>query len=290
MITAFGVGAPAGGAPVANNDAFTFAEDSGAHVLDVLTNDTNATGGTVTLVALPRLGTASVTGGTVTYTPNLNAFGNDSFTYTVTVGTATSNVANVAITLTGVNDAPVANPDSATAIANLAATLNVTANDTDPDGLTDIVAVTNVSAVTPAPGTTGTGTATAVGKNVSFTATAAGIYSFTYQAQDAALALSNPTTVTVTVAAAETITITLAEYRTNGGRYRVSGTIAPAANQTMTIELRNGTTVVRTDTTVSAAGAWAIDIRGITIPAGTLTVRVTSSNGSVATATLVRRQ
>ncbi|HSB82261.1 MAG TPA: Ig-like domain-containing protein [Candidatus Methylomirabilis sp.] len=290
VTTAFGVGAPPGGTPVANNDAFTFAEDSGAQILDVLTNDTNATGGTVTLVALPRLGTASVTGGTVTYTPNLNAFGSDSFTYTVTVGTTTSNVANVAITITPVNDPPVANPDSFTAVANLASTLNVTANDTDPDGAADIVAVANVSAVTPAVGTPGTGTATAVGKDVSFTATAAGIYSFTYQAQDAAGAQSNPTTVTVTVASAETITIALAEYRITALRYRVNGTISPVANQTMTIELRNAAgTVLRTDTAPSPGGAWAIDIRGITVPVGS-TVRVTSSNGTVATATVVRRQ
>jgi hypothetical protein len=286
VTTGFGVGAPAGGAPVAVNDAFTFVEDSGAHVLDVLTNDTNAAGGTVALVALPRLGTASVAGGTVTYTPNLNAFGNDSFTYTVTTATGTSNVANVAITLTGVNDPPVAVNDSFTAIVNVATQLNVLANDTDPD-LVGAAVGSAVLVTPPAAGATVTGGAGGV---FNFTATVAGLYTFTYQARDVAGALSNTATVAVNVSAAETITIALAEFRANGGRYRVNGTIAPIANQTMTIELRNGTTVVRTDTAPSPGGVWAIDIRGITIPAGNLTVRVTSSNGSVATATLVRRQ
>jgi Big-like domain-containing protein len=96
----------------------------------------------------------------------------------------------------------------------------VTSNDTEPDGAADIVAVTNVSAVTPASGTTGTGTATAVGKTVSFTATAAGIYTFTYQAQDAAGVVSNPTTVTMTVSSAEALTITRAEYVVSKGRIK----------------------------------------------------------------------
>jgi len=71
----------------------------------------------------------------------------------------------------------------------------------------------------------------------------------------------------------------------------VNGTIGPAADQTMTIALLNTTaTVLLTDTVVSAAGAWALDLRGITLPAGANRVRVTSSNGSVANATLAIRQ
>ena len=57
----------------------------------VLANDTNATGGTVTIVSAPILGTATVNvDGSIRYTPRLNANGNDSFTYTVTVGTQVS--------------------------------------------------------------------------------------------------------------------------------------------------------------------------------------------------------
>ena len=49
-----------------------------------------------------------------TYTPAANFNGTDSFTYTASDGTAVSNVATVTITVTGVNDAPVAVNDTAT--------------------------------------------------------------------------------------------------------------------------------------------------------------------------------
>ncbi len=52
--------------------------------------------------------------GSFTYTPNANFNGTDSFTYTASDGTAASNVATVTITVTRVNDAPVAVNDAAT--------------------------------------------------------------------------------------------------------------------------------------------------------------------------------
>jgi VCBS repeat-containing protein len=58
----------------------------------------------------------------------------DSFTYTATDGTVESNPAMVTITVTGVNDAPVANPDAATTDEDTALTVTgVLANDTDVD-------------------------------------------------------------------------------------------------------------------------------------------------------------
>jgi VCBS repeat-containing protein len=285
-------GAVAGGGtvvlPVAVNDTVTTLEDT-ATTIAVLANDTNAAGGTVRVTSAPLLGTAVVNAdGSISYTPRLNAFGSDTLSYTVTVGTQVSNAASVAITITGVNDPSVANPDSLTAIANLAATLNVTSNDTDPDGAADIVAVANLSAVTPGAGTTGTATAIASGKSVSFTATAAGIYSFTYQARDAAGALSNPTTVTVTVASAETVSITRAEYVVSKSRIRVQGAVSPAAGQSITVVFLNSVgTVLGTAGTVAAdaLGAWTVDTV-VALPTGANRVRATSSNGSVATATL----
>ncbi len=286
-----GTGPVAGGVatlPVAANDTATTLEDT-AVTITVLANDTSAAGGTVSLTSAPLLGTAVINAdGSILYTPRLNAFGTDTFNYTVTVGTQVSNAASITVTITPVNDAPVANPDSLTAIANIAATLNVTSNDTDPDGAADIVAVASLSAVTPVPGTLGTATATAVGKTVSFRATAAGIYSFTYRAQDAAGTLSNPTTVTVTVASAETLTITQAQFERAKGRLRVGGSISPAAGQTITINVLDAAgTVLRTDTVVSSGTAWILDVPGgVILPTTANRVRATSSNGSVATAGL----
>ena len=64
----------------------------------------NATNGTVTLAS----------DGSFTYTPAANFNGTDSFTYTASDGTAVSNVATVTITVTAVNDEPLAMSDSAT--------------------------------------------------------------------------------------------------------------------------------------------------------------------------------
>src|SRR5438067_1895588 len=72
------------------NDSFSVLEDSGAQNLNVLANDLAAAGGTITLVSSPRLGTAVISGGSITYTPNSNANGADALTYKVQVGTQIS--------------------------------------------------------------------------------------------------------------------------------------------------------------------------------------------------------
>jgi CshA-type fibril repeat protein len=70
--------------------------------------------------------------GTLTYTPDANWNGTDTFTYTVTSGGVTE-TATVTVNVTPVNDAPVGVADSATTPINTAATGNVLANDTDVD-------------------------------------------------------------------------------------------------------------------------------------------------------------
>ena len=71
----------------------------------------------------------------VTYTPNLNANGSDSFTFRVNDGGGNSAPATVSITITAVDDAPVAVGDSATVVEDSGATaVDVLANDTDVDG------------------------------------------------------------------------------------------------------------------------------------------------------------
>ncbi|NEU06697.1 hypothetical protein GZH53_00070, partial [Flavihumibacter sp. R14] len=52
--------------------------------------------------------------GSFTYTPNANFNGTDSFTYKVSDGTLESNIATVTLTVTPVNDAPVALNDAYT--------------------------------------------------------------------------------------------------------------------------------------------------------------------------------
>jgi len=276
-----GSGAPAPvGLPVALNDTYGFAEDAGAQVLAVMANDTNATGGTVKLTSLPRFGSAVVNAdGTVTYTANANASGADAFTYTVAVGTSVSNTGNVSVSIAPVNDAPVAVNDTVNGIANVPFAINVLANDIDADGAADIVAAANVSLPVGA-------TVTVAGGIVTFNASAAGTYSFNYQAQDATGALSaNTGTVTVQVAAAETLRVIDARYVLRQNRIRVAGSIAPAANQTVTVDYKNAAGTVLGNagsTTALPDGTWDLQRVGVPVPpTGTTAVRATSSNGTV---------
>jgi hypothetical protein len=281
---------PAVGEPVAVNDAVTVARNSGATAILVLANDTlNGTlitladAATINIVAAPSLGTAVVNGAAINYTPNLNASGTDFFTYTVTVATVVSNVAIVTVTIP---DPPTAVNDSATATINVVTPISVLANDTDPQGPGHVVAIANLTQPTPP------GASVAINGNVvNFTGTAVGTYTFTYRAQDVDGTVSlNTATVTVTVTVPETLSITRAVYAVSGRRLRVDGTILPATGQTITLQILNGPTVIRTDTTnVSADGRWNVDRLSVVLPNAPLTVRATSSNGGVATRPLVRQ-
>ena len=109
------VGGGGSTAPTADDDSFTFAEDSENVVLDVLNGDADLDGDSLTPVIVdgPLNGTLSQdANGVLTYTPKADFFGNDQFTYRASDGSALSNLATVSLTITPVNDAPVANPDS----------------------------------------------------------------------------------------------------------------------------------------------------------------------------------
>ncbi|MCR9511588.1 cadherin-like domain-containing protein, partial [Vibrio parahaemolyticus] len=82
----------------------------------------------------PANGTVSVNpDGSVTYTPNDNYVGKDTFTYIVTSG-GVSESTTVEVNVTPVNDAPVAKDDIATTQEDTAVTIDVLPNDTDVDG------------------------------------------------------------------------------------------------------------------------------------------------------------
>ena len=93
-------------APVALNDANTTAEDANV-TINVLANDSDVDGDdfNVTAVGSATNGTVSFTPTTVTYSPNANYNGADSFTYTISDGLLESS-ATVNMTVTPVNDAP----------------------------------------------------------------------------------------------------------------------------------------------------------------------------------------
>ncbi|TOH44577.1 RTX toxin, partial [Vibrio parahaemolyticus] len=125
-------------APVADivADKATVVEDMPT-IIKVLGNDTFE--GDDKVVSLdtnngPANGTVSVNpDGSVTYTPNDNYHGADSFTYIVTSG-GVSESTTVNVDVTPVNDAPVAKYDIATTQEDTAVTIDVLPNDTDIDG------------------------------------------------------------------------------------------------------------------------------------------------------------
>ncbi|MBI4756151.1 MAG: tandem-95 repeat protein, partial [Betaproteobacteria bacterium] len=145
---------PANDAPVAGADSHTVAED-GVLVVPaaggVLANDSDADGDTLAavLVTSPFHGSlAMAADGSFSYRPDADFSGVDSFTYRATDGALDSGVTLVSITVSPVNDAPVAGADRYTVAADgtlaVPAAGGVLANDTDADG--DALATTLVSA------------------------------------------------------------------------------------------------------------------------------------------------
>ncbi|MFW1224160.1 tandem-95 repeat protein [Vibrio parahaemolyticus] len=125
-------------APVADivADKATVVEDTPT-IIKVLGNDTfEGDGKVVSLDANngPANGTVSVNpDGSVTYTPNDNYVGKDTFTYIVTSG-GVSESTTVSVDVTPENDAPVAKDDTATTDEDTPVTIDVLPNDTDVDG------------------------------------------------------------------------------------------------------------------------------------------------------------
>jgi Bacterial Ig domain len=286
--------AAAAGTPTAANDTFTIAMNTveaptGTQPFAVQNNDAPSSGGALALVSQPALGSASVSGGTVNYSPRLNASGTDTFTYTLTTAGGTSNTALVTVNITPVNVAPVANNDAYNAIANSTASLNVLGNDTDVNGTANIVAPVEVSAITGPAGAS----ATVNGRNIDFRATTQGNYSFTYRARDAGIGGSAPrdsnlASVSVAVSAQEVLTFVRSEYRRDKSRLVVEGSVSPGMGQAIALDWVNssGTAIGRIATvnastaTAPAVGTWVLDT-AVAAPAAAVSVRATTPNGAV---------
>jgi len=124
-------------APVAVDDGVTTAEDAAVTTVDLTGNDVAGDGtivrATLAITQEPTNGTAVSHGdGTVTYTPKADFNGTDTFKYKVSddLG-ATSNEATVTVTVTAVDDSPVAKDDSGTTTEDTAVVVDVVGNDTD---------------------------------------------------------------------------------------------------------------------------------------------------------------
>ncbi|MBK9131666.1 MAG: tandem-95 repeat protein [Gammaproteobacteria bacterium] len=142
-------------APAPLADAFSVAENSSGNALAVLANDHDADipAQTLTITAFgpPTHGGVVNNGTSLSYTPTANYSGADSFSYTVSDGTASAN-ATVTITVRPANTAPVANNDAVSITLDSSNNpLDVLANDTDAD-VVDILTVTQATITTPLAG------------------------------------------------------------------------------------------------------------------------------------------
>lgn len=213
--------------PAAQNDAYATPEDTvlaidAAH--GVLLNDADLDLDKLSVSlqpgGAPQHGTLSLhADGSFIYVPEADFFGTDSFSYVASDGQlahSVSNVATVTLTITAVNDPPIAVDDTASTDFGVAqnSTLVVTlpagprgvgvlANDTDLDSQ-------SLTVVLPAVATTAHGLLN-LQADGTFTYTPdpgfVGVDSFSYRVSDGA-AESNPAVVTITVTPAILVTIT----------------------------------------------------------------------------------
>jgi VCBS repeat-containing protein len=121
-------------APVAHGQSVTTAEDQSVAI--VLTgSDPEGQTLAYTVATAPQHGTLSGSAPNLIYTPNANDHGLDSFTFTVNDGVATSAPAAISLTVTPVNDAPVAHAQSVVTTEDTALVITLTGSDLDGDAL-----------------------------------------------------------------------------------------------------------------------------------------------------------
>ncbi len=190
---------PVNDPPQAEDDTVTTPEETPV-TIDVLANDSDVDDGidssSIEIVSSPNHGIATVNNGKITYHPAVDFFGTDRLTYRVSDGEGLqSNIASVSITVTSVNDPPVAVDDTADTGKNRPVTIDILANDSDPEGNQSIDIVQIVSQP-------GSGSVTVNSdKTVRYTppSSFSGTTSFTYRLRDDAGGWSNTARVTVQV-------------------------------------------------------------------------------------------
>jgi cysteine-rich repeat protein len=158
---------------VAQGQNVTTAEDTAKEITLAATGGVQPVAFAVTTP--PTKGTlGAIANGKVTYTPNKDYSGADSFAFSATGVGAAATTANVTLTVTPVNDAPLATAQALTGYVG--ATMTIKLKATDPDSAAPFTfAVSNALN-----GTLGA----VVNDTVTFTPTAAGAASFTVTAND----------------------------------------------------------------------------------------------------------
>ncbi|MCU7918813.1 MAG: tandem-95 repeat protein [Candidatus Thiodiazotropha sp. (ex Epidulcina cf. delphinae)] len=111
--------APVNDSPAAIADTATTLEDTTVTIA-VLANDTDVDGDSLSLASVGQAdhGAVSISGNSATYTPASNYSGSDSFTYTVDDGQGGTDRGSVTLTVSAVNDLPVASIEAGAVFAS----------------------------------------------------------------------------------------------------------------------------------------------------------------------------
>ena len=175
------------GQPLANSQSVN--SNGSAVAITLTASDSNNDPLTYSIVSQPANGTLTGTPPHVTYTPNFNFAGTDTFTFQANNGTKNSNVATVSITVSQtVIQPPVANAQTVNS-NGVAVAITLSASDAMGDPLTYAIVANPTH-----------GTLTGTAPNVTYTPTHGftGTDSFTFQASDGQVK-SNVATVTINV-------------------------------------------------------------------------------------------
>ena len=212
---------PVNDPPVAVADAYSVLEDSGLNSLNLVLNDTDidTATSTLTLTSVTTSGSGTVAinadNKSVDYTPANNFNGTETITYTVSDGSLSDNTGVLTITVTPVNDPPVAVADAYSVLEDSGLnSLNLVLNDTDIDTATSTLTLTSVT-------TSGSGTVAINADNKSVDYTPAnnfnGTETITYTVSDGSLS-DNTGVLTITVlpnSAPTNITLTASTIQEN---------------------------------------------------------------------------
>lgn len=122
--------------PVAQDDSASTDIDVPV-TISVLANDFDPDGDPLVVQSVSPAGFGTVVrnpDNTVTYTPNARFVGTDAFDYTISDGQGGLDSGHVIVTVRGPNNPPIAVDDLASTGSGAPVTINVLANDSDPDG------------------------------------------------------------------------------------------------------------------------------------------------------------
>src|SRR5207248_2501926 len=138
---------PVNDPPIAVNDLTSTPKNTPV-LIPVLANDSDVDGDTLTITgASPTNGVVSIVGTNLLFTPASNYVGIATVQYTISDGMGGTASANVVVTVTPVNDAPVANNQSVTTPEDTPKSITVTGSDVDSTNLIYAILVGSTNGV-----------------------------------------------------------------------------------------------------------------------------------------------